>query len=539
MVAIGTKEIQIEKAFEKWFVQDKGSNKIPQYFSWYLRNARISNWATTIRKGNREIVSPAISWPVQGMVYIDQLYFVSGWLLCTLFWVIWNIWYTWPVNFIKYWPIIIILTWVWNPRVFDSSTFLFFQVQDSSMPFDLDPLVPLDCPLKPYIWDSFTGFTFFAGNATWYKNVLYISQPVVVDRSTNQPQYSSAYSWNSVLPVPNNWAENRVMTSDILWIKANLNNLYIFCQDTIEILWRSSATNVWGIVSLYTQPIADWDQVMNNDCIVSAGEKIFYLTNSLKVKTIWFVPWITDPEVWELSDRIYQSIEWFLWQIDPTSWDTAFGIYSKNDSTIRWHLRTFWSSVNDICLIYDMVNDCFLVDTNKNYSCMTSWFSWQESTMYAWSALDVKIYEDDYLWLDETWTPWIPPFERNSPNIHFWSPNRLKQFRWFTIAWGINQYTTLTFNIYIDWTLKLTKNASYADITDPEAVNIWWPNIVSWFALYPFEFAFDEWQLRAKGKKIRLQITASVQPWFWPWFYLDSLSFFVRPLVPYELWDKI
>lgn len=539
MVAQGTKEIQIDKAFEKGLVQDVWRNKIPQFFAWWIRNARIQNWASTIRKWNRVIWSPAIAWPVQWMVYVDQLYFVSWWNLCSLFGIIGNIWYTWPVNFIVYWPVLIILTWVGNPWVRESNTLSFFQVPDTLMPF-LGWAWAYDCPLNPYIGDSFTGFTFFAGNATWYRNVLYISQPVKVNLITNQPEYTTCYKWNSLIPRNSDSAENRAMTSDILGIKANTNNLYIFCKDTIEILGRSSATNVWWIVTLFTQPIADWDQVMNNDCIVSAGNKIFYLTRSLKVRTIWFIPWVVDPAVGDLTDRIYQSIAWFMWEIDNLSSDSAFWIYCKTDNTVRWHLKTIWSSVNNICLIYDLENDCFLVDDNKNYSSMTTGIdsSWNYA-LYAWDATSVTIYEDDFWWLDVTGIPWIPPYERDSPNIWFWQPNRVKQFRWFTIAGGINQYTTLNFKLYVDGVQIMSQSASFSDISDPNAINIWWPDISSSFALYPFEFVFDEWQVRAKWKKIRLKITASVTPWFSPWFYLDSLSFFVRPIAPYELSDKL
>lgn len=537
MVAQWTKEIQINKAFEKWFVQDKWENKIPNYFSWYIRNARIKNGSSTIRKWNQIIGSPILTWAVQWMVYVDKLYFVAGGKFCSLFWIIWDITYTWPVNFIVYWPIVIILTWQWNPRVYESHIWTFFQVPDNFMPFDNDPTVPFDNPLKPYIWDSFTGFTFFAWNAVWYTSVLYISQPVIISPWSNQPLYNRAYDWHATDPKPENWAENRVMTSDILWIKANTNNLYIFCKNTIEILWRSSFTNVWWIVSLFTQPIADWDQVINNDTIVPAWSKMFYMTRSLAIKAIWYLPWVVDPQIWDLTDRIYQSVAWFMETLDQDQ-PTAFWIYSKNDNTIRWHLRTIWSLVNNVCLIYDLENDTFLVDDNKNYSCMATGIQNWQFTLFAWDVSNAIIYQDDVWNLDVTWTPWVPPYERNSPNIWFWQPNRLKQFRGQTIAWWINQHTLLDLYTYVDWTLIFTRTISYADIDTPQSVNIWWPDITSSFANYPFEFIADQWQIRSKWKKIRLKIKVNPASTS-PDFYLDSLSFFVRPLTPYKLSDKL
>ena len=49
----------------------------------------------------------------------------------------------------------------------------------------------------------------------------------------------------------------------------------------------------------------------------------------------------------------------------------SFGIYSRTDNTIRRHVKSNGSSYNDLCIVYDITNDGFFIDDNKQYFCMT------------------------------------------------------------------------------------------------------------------------------------------------------------------------
>jgi hypothetical protein len=126
-------------------------------------------------------------------------------------------------NFINYWPICIILTWVWNPRVFNTATNQLFQVSDNNMPIDADLLVPFDSPVAPIIGESFTWFTVIAGNQRGFDNVMYVSKRVGMSNNVTpwgqanlQREYENTYDRSPVTIAWQQFATSRAFTSKIL-----------------------------------------------------------------------------------------------------------------------------------------------------------------------------------------------------------------------------------------------------------------------------------------------------------------------------------
>lgn len=531
MVQEQIKTLPVKEAFSKWFIDDVGLNNIPPQYSWYIRNARISNKSTTIRPWRTTLLSNPYPWYIQGMTYNNGLLFNANGSLCNLWWILWPISANNDVNYITYGKYTIILTGIGNPRV-RNGVWVPVQISDTFMPFDNDVSTDFNCPLKPIIGTAFTGFTMFAGNIPWYDNIMYISKPIIRDKTTNW----FTLPYNRTIPIlsTSDAAEYRVFRSKILWMIANYNNLYVFCEDSIETLWQWNATTVGGIVTLFTQPIWDGDRLASPRVCVSVWNKIFYITKSRSIKTINFIPWIADPEIGDLTDIPWTSIRGFMDRELNIDQSKASAVYVKKDNTVRFYLRGRNSSFeNNICLIYDLENQTFLVDDGKTFSISVQG---DNDIVYAGDMLNTNIYQDDN-GLNDSWAGII--FEYDTPNYWMGSPNFIKQFRGYTIAGGINTTTTIQIKTYIDWVLLDTQNITSANININElnTVNIWWVPFAPWpNVLYPFTFTIDHWQIRQNGKKIRIQILESGTN---PWFYFDLLSFIVRPKGRYELNDVL
>lgn len=69
----------------------------------------------------------------------------------------------------------------------------------------------------------------------------------------------------------------------------------------------------------------------------------------------------------------------------------AFGFYNENDKTVQFHIRSLTSGYNDYVLTYDLVNDTWNVDTQKNYNYVVK----LGSTYYGFSDVNSSIYIDD------------------------------------------------------------------------------------------------------------------------------------------------
>ena len=549
--------IDIQWAFTKGMIDAKGRNKIPAYFAGYVRNARIRNGSITNR------FWPRTFWNLWDTP-IRQLHRNDGELLA----IAWGILYKlvpWPVavrgtvgtatqqyTMISQGKYTLILNGTDAPRVYSRSTGLFNSAVTGAWPNSWPNTLPygnswdpwLQNP-EPLIGASITGFTFIAGNQSSNNHILYISKPVLPEtpeNAYNRSLTATGGTWGSLSDQEAyDVGRNRHMTSEILAMTSNLDNVYIFCRESIEMISRNNVETFGSYYNLATIPIGDGDQIawVHASCV--AGQKVFFFTKSLHVKTIWYAEWKAYPLIGDLSDRQGQEIREFMRQNLDDDQSKSFAFFNKEQNTIEFHLRSNESNgKNDITLIYDLVHDTFVVDNNKEYSCATRWGN-NGLRMYAGDYTTGQVYLDYIDKFDEIswWFQEPTPFEYNTPNIALWNPAIEKQFRWFTLCWAMNANTTLEITCYIDGREEFTKTITRNDIypTEIQAITIGWDEDFNAGTnkFHPFEYVADQGMLRKKGKRIRIKIKAERS---WQEFYLDSLAIDAVATGWYELNDK-
>ena len=95
-------------------------------------------------------------------------------------------------------------------------------------------------------------------------------------------------------------------------------------------------------------------------------------------------------KVGELSARPVISIKELLNTLDIDQ-PTSFAFFNQNDKTVQFHVRTVNSTFNDICIVYDEVNDTWNIDTGKNYNYVVK----VVEKYYGFSDVNSSIYQDD------------------------------------------------------------------------------------------------------------------------------------------------
>ena len=545
----GTQRIPITNPFSKGIIDDVGRNKIPPQFSGYNRNVRIQNASITLRLPNKLVSS--WSGKIQGITFNSNIRFIRDGVFCTM-----TPYFPYTVtpyvvspdpvgwltgifpnismyNFINYGKYTIILTGETRPFVFDGT--ILYEIDTSEIVGDDNPINPLNP--YPLIWATIQWFTFIAGNTTSTDSTLYISEPIEPDSFLNPTASRNCYRWLGQEDTTNA-PLSKLMSSKIQGMIGYLNTLYIFCDKTIEILSQASLSTVWWVPIFTTLPIGDGDTVASHRSIVAAGNIIFYLTKNRRIKTINYIPWIENQKIGELSDRAQQSINGFMERLDEDQSD-SFGIYSRGDNTVRWHVKEKWSAVNNLCIVYDITNDWFFIDDNKQYFCMTQANVVGIDQLFGWNTTDGNVYQDDALNGEEEFVR-----EFDTPNISFWNPTIKKKFRGIELAGWLNIFASPTLEVYVDGLLVYSKLFTYWNI-DPNQlsnVNIWWPNAVdnpSGSLFYPFELILTQGNLREKGKRIRVRLR------WGSWdniqrkqLYFDYLAFMVKATNNYQLNDK-
>lgn len=320
-------------------------------------------------------------------------------------------------------------------------------------------------------WDTkFTLRALYVTPQTWWS--LHISRPI----TDINPEYSYDFTWA--------WSQNITYDDNIVGLEWTLNWIYIFTETKVDFLWSNALQNVaWSATFITTTLWKSWCPI-NNNCIASSWDKIFFITKSLQLQTINYVAWTENASIGTLSSQAIIWIKELLNTID-TEQPTAFAVYNKKDETMQFHIRTAWSSYNDICLIYDLINNTFSIDTWKNYNYVVEY--WKE---YFWfSDINTSIYKDDN-WKDDNWNAIISKVITHEMNL--WTIKE-KLFEWFYIAWWIWYLTNLAIRILID---------------EIEVFN----QTITWntnWVLEDFEKEADKAMVYRTWKKIQIEITSS------------------------------
>lgn len=388
-----------------------------------------------------------------------------------------------------------------------------------------------------YDWDSLNTVSTVAAGANlrfaekfaWYtfaawgwdnKNVLYISRPVTL---TN-PEYAFDYTWSG--------SQQLYLNSDIQWLVATLDRIYIFTEKTIESIDRSSLANVGWSWTFYTTPVAAWEELASFKSAVAAWDRIFFLTKNKQIKTVNFISGIAELEVWKLSDTEWSSIQKFLNNNLNDTLTASFWYFNKITSTVHFHVRGIASIFNDLTIVYDLVNQTFLIDNNKFFNVATE-HNWE---FYCWSIINSDIYKDE-VWTDDNAAN--IEWEYRTPEHFLWNNSIRKIFRELRFSWTINSQTTINYEILVDWQEVYSSSVSWSDVVvwiggqaiweeaiwDVEDVD----TLANFRRLIGRSYLYTKWY--------NLQIIFSWQ-WVAQNFSLDTMSIWFKMLWDVEIADK-
>lgn len=291
----------------------------------------------------------------------------------------------------------------------------------------------------------------------------------------------------------------------ITGLSANLEALFYFTKNTISVTGQGDITDTAGTLTFANRALNVKEGSVNHASIVEAGINTFYVTPSNKICKItkgqnvnWF-------EVLELSERPYKGISTIMSTLDIDQ-TASFGYYLPKENLIKWFFKTSGATFNDVCIIYDITKDAFLVDSQKFF--YDGLFF--KGVNYTISMLEPKVYQDEYAQDDED-SP--IPFEYWTKEFYISDPT-YKKILWETrTLLDINELASCTQEIWIDWGLKDTKTVDIDNfISIPGGIGT---QPVGEFAIGEEWEVTDEyqeitllrtkWNLNKKGKKIQFR----------------------------------
>lgn len=282
---------------------------------------------------------------------------------------------------------------------------------------------PATVPANDGIIEYGLSRSFLAGG-----NVLYISKKA-------SSTASDAYNFTDALAQQIQYDEN------IVALKATMNGVYVFLETKVEYLSANSLQNIAGSATFISTPLGDGAAPINNLAIAAAGDRVFYVSKNLQVQTINYMEGTTGTTIGELSARPIVSIRQFLETLDPNQ-PNAFAWYNENEKNVQFNLRSAGATINDYVLVYDLVNDTWNVDTQKNYNRTVK----LDGKYYGFSDVNSSIYEDGVGYSDAG----VPIEFKIRTNNFICGTVRQKIFGGFTGAGAIGPLTTVQYVMNVD-----------------------------------------------------------------------------------------
>ena len=246
--------------------------------------------------------------------------------------------------------------------------------------------VPFDPNSNPRFCKGFLNFNWAAGGNTGAfskESILYVSAPV----SATSPQ--KCYDWTG------SGSDAIVMKAKIVGLASTLDRLFIFQENRIDWIGKSSYTTIGGVTTFSPSSLSKGDTLASKDAAVVAGDKVVFLTSNLRVKTIGYALGVDQPEIGSLSepaDNPEVGIQKWLDDNLHADQSGCFGWYDGKNRLVKFHVRTKSSPYNDIVLIWDLANQTFLVDSNKFFGANAK----LGEDFFCGSSIDGEVYQDEY-----------------------------------------------------------------------------------------------------------------------------------------------
>lgn len=347
-------------------------------------------------------------------------------------------------------------------------------------------------------------FSVVFGGSHWASGWSANSNKVYKSVADNYEDFSSA------------WSDSFTFSEQIVGLSANLQALFYFTKNTISVTGVWDITDTAGTLTYNTRSINVKEWAVNNASIVEVWDATYFLSSSNAINKIARWASINGFEILDLSTRKYSGISTLMDSLDKNQED-SFGIYLPDVSLIKWYVKSTGATFNDVCIVYDLIKDAFLVDSNKPF--FDSVFF--KGYTYAVSMIEPKVFQDEVNQDDEDtgieFEYWTKEFYISEPTY--------KKILWETrTLLDINELAELTQEIWIDGWLVDTK------VVDSDNYLITWGWIgvdVIW--LHPIggsSASFEEesdyheitilrtkWNLNVKWKKIQFRYTNSSLAW--------------------------
>ena len=321
--------------------------------------------------------------------------------------------------------------------------------------------------------------TYTIANALTFKFWVYFNWALWASWNSSAP--NKVYKSITDTPWTFTWWDSDEFTFPevVTWITWNNTVIYVFSENTLSYFNTWTIRDIWGALTYQSMPLDTNGWLTNSNCVISAWKYAYYLSKANKIKRVAPWQWPQWFDVEDLTHRLWRWIELIMANLE-TDQSNAFAYYDQDNEIIKFHVRTKWSTYNDVVIWYSTMFDEFYYDTNKSFF----WWIYFKKKSYTISQLTPKIYIDEY-WQSDDWAP--IQFDYWTKRIDLWIPHMLKEIWQSRTFLSVNSLIDMRQRIYADWALIDTYTITSADVP----VDVDWIGTL-WIGTY---WIWEDWDL--------------------------------------------
>ena len=510
--------VNIDWAFSKGFIGWYNQIAVPAQYSTYLRNCRIENESIVMRDGFRAYTSIGALWRYRQLKNVGgQLYALiqEEWTYVT------KLYHLLPSNYYNLGTVGDNSTRILNKDDIDivpiwDMALILAKGKNIQYSINGQPVAQLESEKRVNVdWWTAIDRAFSSCMWAYYSSNVFINEIQKETRTHTDPdtgETTTGYEYKKTNRVivshfvnmdvadwrdeARNFSAQKdaddleipykiVCPTTVTGIVGTMQNLYIFCEDSIQYLDQTILQEYRNNKILRSVPIANGYQLDNHHLCAAAGNFVFFFSRDKHIRSIWYTSGIYDPQIADLTDTEFGIQRWINDNIadDQSQW---FAFFNKKDQTIEFHLTSkkayarskFNEFCNDITLIRDLQHQSWLIDTWKYFGAMENF---NRSWTATWTYTTPTRYDD--------WTEQPEDIEQSGvANVVAWGTG----FAWYRpTTQDLTQQSILQ---------KPSINFYYQteDKYDTTFVDRHWEIEIT---VHPIEFEYDTVNIWLTGKK--------------------------------------
>lgn len=164
--------------------------------------------------------------------------------------------------------------------------------------------------------------------------------------------------------------------------------LYVFTKNTLDMINNESIKQI-GSTLVYTSiPLEANEGAVSHPSVAVYGKACYYLSASNKIKMI--APGNSGYDVQDVSHRPNRGIDKTMATLDADQSD-SFAYVIPELGLIKWHVKTKGAVYNDLCIVYSVFYDEFMVDDHKAFFAGVNY----NTKNFTISHVEPKMYRDE------------------------------------------------------------------------------------------------------------------------------------------------